>query len=110
VPWFAGHKFWKKVFNPSISSPLSHLRPIFGLSKTFFRDCPPPVPAYIQAVNRKQLARLFARLSRRSPGRAADVIDGLVYRMLKDLKRPFSGPIVESSSAAGTAKAKQERQ
>jgi hypothetical protein len=66
--------------------------------------------AYIQAVNRKQLAQLFARVSRRSPGRAADVIDGLVYRMLKDFKRPFIASINQRSTTAGSAEAKPERQ
>jgi len=61
----------------------------------------PKAIAYGGAVNRKQLAHLFARVSRRSPGRAADVIDGLVYRMLKDFKRPFLGPISHRSTAAG---------
>jgi hypothetical protein len=60
-------------------------------------------------VNRKQLAQLFARVSRRSPGRAADVIDGLVYRMLKDFKRPLIASISNRSSAAGSAEAKPER-
>jgi hypothetical protein len=61
-------------------------------------------------VNRKQLAQLFARVSRRSPGRAADVIDSLVYRMLKDFKRPFIESLTERSTSAGSAEAKQERQ
>jgi hypothetical protein len=60
-------------------------------------------------VNKKQLALLFARVSRRSPGRAADVIDRLVYRMLKDCKRPFTGPLNERSTTAGSAEGKQER-
>jgi len=61
-------------------------------------------------VNRKQLAQLFARVSRRSPGRAADVIDSLVYRMLKDFKRPFTGSLTQRSTTAGSAEAKPERQ
>jgi hypothetical protein len=61
-------------------------------------------------VNRKQLARLFARISRRSPARAADVIDGLVYRMLKDLKRPFVASLTGRSTTAGSTEDKQERQ
>jgi hypothetical protein len=59
-------------------------------------------------VNKKQLAQLLARVTRRSPGRAADVIDGLVYRMLKDCKRPFIGPVADRSIAAASAEAKQE--
>ncbi len=59
----------------------------------------------LAAMNRKQLALLFARVSRRSPGRAADVIDGLVYRMLKDFKRPLLGPIPQRSTAAVVAPA-----
>jgi hypothetical protein len=80
----------------------------FPPSKISFRKRPPSIPPYIQAVNRKQLAQLFARVSRRSPGRAADAIDGLVYRMLKDLKRPVIGPVARSTAAAST-EAKPER-
>jgi len=58
---------------------------------------------YLWLVNRKQLARLLARVCRRSPARAADEIDTLVYRMLKDLKRPFLGSLTHSSTAAGSA-------
>jgi len=54
-------------------------------------------------VNRKQLAHLFARVYRRSPARAADEIDTLVYRMLKELRRPLR------SKAASAAAPKQER-
>jgi len=60
-------------------------------------------------VNKKQLAQLFARVTRRSPGRAADLIDSLVYRMLKDCKRPFNGSLNERSTTAGSVEEKQER-
>jgi hypothetical protein len=60
-------------------------------------------------VNRKQLAHLFARVSRRSPVRAADEIDNLVYRILKHLKRPSIHPLNQRSTAAGSTGPKQER-
>jgi len=55
-------------------------------------------------VNKKQLARIYTRVSRRSPARAHDEIDHLVYRMLKALKRPFI-----RSAAAGAIASKQVR-
>jgi len=61
-------------------------------------------------VNRKQLTQLLARVSHRSPAHAADEIDALVYRMLKDLKRPFVRPAKQSSNAAAPAQLKQGRQ
>jgi len=48
-------------------------------------------------------------VSRRSPARAADEIDTLVYRMLKGLKRPAARPLPQRSTAAGSAVVKQER-
>jgi hypothetical protein len=60
-------------------------------------------------VNRKQLVRLFARVSRRSPARAADEIDSLVYRFLKEMKRPLARPLNQRSTAAGSAETKQDR-
>jgi hypothetical protein len=59
-------------------------------------------------VNKKQLAQLFARLGRRSPARAADVIDSLVYRILRDGKQPFVGPLTHRSTAAAAAETKQQ--
>jgi hypothetical protein len=61
-------------------------------------------------VNKKQLAQLFARISRRSPARAADDIDHLVYRMLKELKRRFTRTLRHRSTAAGSDGSKQERE
>jgi hypothetical protein len=60
-------------------------------------------------VNKKQLAHLFARVTRRSPARAADEIDNLVYRLMKELKRPFTRSDNERSTAAGSTGNKQER-
>jgi len=60
-------------------------------------------------VNKKQLAHLFACVSRRSPARAADEIDTLVYRMLKELKKPLARQPKQRSTAAGAAEPKQDR-
>jgi len=60
-------------------------------------------------VKKKQLARLYARLSRRSPARAHDDIDSLVYRLLKELKRPFVRSVNHQSTAAGSIGSKQVR-
>jgi hypothetical protein len=60
-------------------------------------------------VKRKQLANLFARASRRSPARAADEIDTLVYRMLKELKRPAVKALTDRPSPTLLAEAKQVR-
>jgi hypothetical protein len=60
-------------------------------------------------VNRKQLAHLFARVSRRSPARAADAVDSLVYRMIKELKRSADRPLTQRTTAAGSTEAKQDR-
>ena len=57
---------------------------------------------YRQGVNKNQFAHLFARLTGRSPARAADEIDNLVYRMLKEIKRPFARNPRERSTAAGS--------
>jgi len=61
-------------------------------------------------VNKKQLAQLLARISRRSPARATDDIDHLVYRMLKELKRPFTRRPRQQSTAVGSGEggSKQE--
>jgi len=60
-------------------------------------------------VNKKQLTQIFARVTRRSPAHAADEIDGLVYRLLKQLKRPFIRQTKQRSTAAGSTGSKQER-
>jgi hypothetical protein len=65
---------------------------------------------YRQTVNKKHLIELFARLSRRSPARAADEIDHLVYRMLKDLRRSFARTRRERFTMAGSIENKQDRQ
>jgi hypothetical protein len=48
-------------------------------------------------------------VSRRSPARAADEIDNLVYRILKEIKRPFIRPLKHRSTAAGSEGSKQDR-
>jgi hypothetical protein len=61
-------------------------------------------------VNKHQFTQLFARLTRRRPAEAADEIDNLVYRMLKELKRPFARNPRERSTAAGSTNPnKQDR-
>jgi hypothetical protein len=64
---------------------------------------------YREAVNRKELAHLFARVSRRSPARAADIIDGLVHRLLKEFKQPFNDALKRRFTAAGSSGDKQDR-
>lgn len=39
-------------------------------------------------MNKLDLAQLLAKQSHRSRGKAADAVDALVYRMLKDIKTP----------------------
>ncbi|HEY3937978.1 MAG TPA: hypothetical protein VGL97_11135 [Bryobacteraceae bacterium] len=59
-------------------------------------------------MNKHELARRLARKSHRSRAQAADYVDKLVHRMIKDLKRPPARTTEERSSAAGasTPKAK----
>jgi hypothetical protein len=64
---------------------------------------------YRQSVKKKHLIELFARISRRSPARAADEIDRLVYQMLKDLRRPSVRTPRERFTAAGSTGNKQDR-
>jgi nucleoid DNA-binding protein len=39
-------------------------------------------------MNKHDLAQLLAKQSHRSRGKAADAVDALVHRLLKDLKTP----------------------
>jgi nucleoid DNA-binding protein len=50
-------------------------------------------------MNKRDLARRLARESHRSNGQAADAVDTLVYKILKDLKRPVGKPAARSSKA-----------
>jgi nucleoid DNA-binding protein len=42
----------------------------------------------VEAMNKDELTKRLARESHRSRAEAADSVDTLVYRLLKDLKRP----------------------
>jgi hypothetical protein len=42
----------------------------------------------VEAMNKDELTKRLARESHRSRAEAADSVDILVYRLLKDLKRP----------------------
>ncbi|MBV8072636.1 MAG: hypothetical protein JO270_22220 [Acidobacteriaceae bacterium] len=41
-------------------------------------------------MNKLDLARSLAKRSHRSQARAADEVDGLVYQLLKEVKRPLA--------------------
>jgi hypothetical protein len=42
----------------------------------------------LEAMNKDELTKRLARESHRSRAQAADDVDTLIYRLLKDLKRP----------------------
>jgi len=53
-------------------------------------------------MNKLELARSLARKSHRSRAKAADDVDTLVYRLLKELKKTSSdAPLATQSSVAG---------
>jgi hypothetical protein len=60
--------------------------------------------AYLEAMNKDELTKRVARESHRSRAEAADFVDKLVYRLLKDLKRPPATTRKDLSKAAPKAK------
>jgi len=50
-------------------------------------------------VDKHELAKRLAKQSHQSPGKAADAVDRLVYRMLKELKRGLDKPAKLPSAA-----------
>ncbi len=62
----------------------------------------------LEAMNKDELTKRLARESHRSRAEAADDVDTLVYRILKDLKRPPGAlrkdavKVAASSSLPGT--------
>jgi hypothetical protein len=81
----------------------------FALSDKRFWGGPRHEWPYRETVKKKHLIELFARISRRSPARAADEIDRLVYQMLKDLRRPSARAPRERFTVAGSTGTKQDR-
>lgn len=56
----------------------------------------------VKAMNKLDLARRLARESHRSRGQAADEVDTLVYKLLKDLRR---NPVKEATKSGAKAPA-----
>jgi hypothetical protein len=52
-------------------------------------------------MNKLDLARSLAKQSHRSQAKAADDVDTLVHRLIKDLKLTRGAPKIETSSRLG---------
>jgi hypothetical protein len=58
----------------------------------------------LEVMNKDELTKRLARESHRSRAEAADDVDTLVYRLLKDLKRPPAPLRKDSTKAAPKVK------